>query len=135
MLIVDTGVWVDYFNGRANVQTDYLDYALQYEKIALTDVILMEILQGFRKNKAYHEARSLLLELACFDILGKNNAVRYADYYRQLRQKGLTIRKSNDVMIAGFCIDHQFPLLFQDKDFIPFTTHLGLLSALTAHTN
>lgn len=93
----------------------------------------MEVLQGFREDKHHTQAFSALNMLACYDILGKDNAIRYVSYYRQLRKKGITIRKSNDVMIAGFCIDSQIPLLFSDKHFDPFLKHLGLISALEGH--
>lgn len=134
-IIVDSSVWIDYFNGIVTAHTDLLDTLLSQSKIGITDIILMEVLQGFREDKHYSQALLALNTLACYDILGKNNAIRYVSYYRQLRKKGITIRKSNDVMIAGFCIDSQIPLLFSDKDFAPFVKHLGLISALdtTAH--
>ena len=129
-IIVDSSVWIDYFNGIVTAHTDLLDSLLSQSKISITDIILMEVLQGFREDKHYSQAFSALNMLACYDILGKDNAVRYVSYYRQLCKKGITIRKSNDVMIAGFCIDAQIPLLFSDKDFDPFVKHLGLISAL-----
>ena len=129
-IIVDSSVWIDYFNGIVTPHTDLLDTLLSQSKIGITDVILMEVLQGFKEDKHYSQAFSALNTLACYNILGKDNAIRYVSYYRQLRKKGLTIRKSNDVMIAGFCIDTQIPLLFSDKDFNPFVKHLGLISAL-----
>ncbi|WP_367105508.1 PIN domain nuclease [uncultured Psychrobacter sp.] len=129
-IIVDSSVWIDYFNGIVTPHTDRLDTLLSQAKIGITDVILMEVLQGFKEDKHYSQAFSALNTLFCYDILGKDNAIRYVSYYRQLRKKGITIRKSNDVMIAGFCIDSQIPLLFSDKDFDPFVEHLGLISAL-----
>ena len=129
-IIVDSSVWIDYFDGIVTVHTDLLDSLLSQSKIGITDIILMEVLQGFREDKHYSQAFSALNTLTCYDILGKNNAIRYVSYYRELRKKGITIRKSNDVMIAGFCIDSQIPLLFSDKDFAPFVKHLGLISAL-----
>ncbi|MGR6980265.1 type II toxin-antitoxin system VapC family toxin [Testudinibacter sp. P27/CKL/0425] len=130
MIIADTDIWIDYFNGVITPHTDYLDNTLQTGQVALTDVILMEILQGFRLEKEYRQAKTALAVLSCFDILGAQNAQRYADYYRTLRQKGTTIRKSNDVMIAGFCLNHHLPLLFQDRDFEPFVAHFGLQTCL-----
>ncbi len=129
-IIVDSSVWIDYFNGIVTAHTDLLDTLLSQSKVGITDIIFMEVLQGFREDKYYTQAFSALNMLACYDILGKDNAIRYVSYYRQLRKKGITIRKSNDVMIAGFCIDAQIPLLFSDKDFDPFVKHLGLISAL-----
>lgn len=129
-IIADTSVWIDYFNGKSTPQTDFLDNQLDAGNVAMFDVILMEILQGFRKPKDFEQAKTALESLYCYDILGKKNAITFANYYRQLRQKGITIRKSNDVMIASFCIENQLPLVFCDKDFMPFTEHFGLISAL-----
>lgn len=114
MIIVDTSVWIDYFNGKDT---------------AHCDVILMEILQGFKDDKDYLSAKSALLKLPIFNIINKDNAIIYADYYRTLRKQGITIRKSNTMMIAGFCIQNQLPLLFSDRDFWPFCEQLGLKSA------
>ncbi|TNG96561.1 PIN domain nuclease [Pasteurellaceae bacterium USgator11] len=132
MIIADSGVWIDYFNGVINPQTDQLDDILQNGQVALTDVILMEILQGFRLEKEYYQAKTALAALHCFEILGIKNALHYAQDYRTLRQQGITIRKSNDVMIAGFCIRQHIPLLFRDRDFLPFVSHLGLQAAYQA---
>lgn len=129
-IIADTSVWIDYFNGKATPQSDFLDIQLDLGNMAMFDVILMEVLQGFRLDKDYNLAKSALEHLLCYDILGKNNAITFASYYRQLRQKGITIRKSNDVMIASFCVEHGLPLLFCDRDFLPFVQHFGLVSAL-----
>lgn len=133
LVIADSGVWIDYFNGQFTPHTDFLDTQIVEGNVALFDVILMEVLQGFRQPKSYQVAKTLLNSLDCYAILGKNNAILYADYYRKLRQKGITIRKSNDVMIAGFCIENTLALLFTDKDFLPFVTYLDLTPALKFH--
>lgn len=130
MIIADTGIWIDYFNGVINPYSNRLDQALQDEQVALTDIILMEILQGFRSEKEYSRAKTALSALPCFEILGVKNALRYAEYYRTLRKQGITIRKNNDVMIAGFCIVQRIPLLFNDRDFEPFVKYLGLQTVL-----
>ncbi|MGV6987936.1 type II toxin-antitoxin system VapC family toxin [Testudinibacter sp. P80/BLE/0925] len=132
MIIADSGVWIDYFNGVINPQTDQLDDVLQNGQVALTDVILMEILQGFRLEKEYRQAKTALAALPCFEILGVDNAQRYAQDYRTLRRQGIIIRKRNDVMIAGFCIRRRIPLLFRDRDFLPFVSYLGLQAAYQA---
>ncbi len=132
-VIVDTSVWIDYFNGKVTAHTDMLETLLQSSSVAITDVIMMEVLQGFRHDNDYNTAKELLNILDCYEILGKNNAVIYADFYRQLRKRGITIRKSNDVMIAGFCIKNNFSLLFDDKDFLPFVEHFNLSSINVIH--
>lgn len=133
MIMVDTSVWIDYFNGQDTPHTQQLDNYLQFAQVAICDVVLMEILQGFRSQNDYLQAKTSLEKLPCFEILNKSNAIEFANLYRHLRTKGITIRKSNDVMIAGFCIHHNLPLLFCDRDFMPFMTHLGLKSALYNH--
>lgn len=130
MIIVDTSVWIDYFNGKNNVHCDFLDNALKSHRVGMTDMILMEVLQGFKHDKDYLSAKSALLTLPIFDTINKNNAIIYADYHRTLRKQGINTIKSNHVMIAGFCIQHELPLLFSDSDFLPFCKHLGLTSAL-----
>ncbi len=130
MIIADTGIWIEYINGVINLYSNRLDQALQDEQVALTDIILMEILQGFRSEKEYSRAKTALSALPCFEILGVKNALRYTEYYRTLRKQGITIRKNNDVMIAGFCIVQRIPLLFNDRDFEPFVKYLGLQTVL-----
>ena len=126
MIIVDTSVWIDFFNGRDTPQTDTLDHLLGNEPVAIGDLILMEILQGFRADKAYRKAKGLLSALTVFDMLGSENAIKCAAHYRRLRKQGITVRKSADVIIATFCIVENHALLFSDKDFLPFVEVLGL---------
>ena len=71
-----------------------------------------------------------LASLPTFDMLGASRAVQSANYFRMLRKKGITIRKTADVIIAGFCIENGFPLLYSDRDFDPFVQHFGLREAL-----
>jgi len=126
VILVDTSVWIDYFNGVDSLETDTLDKALGNETVAIGDLILIEILQGFRADKQYNMAKELLEPLKKFEMLGLNIAVKTADNYRKLRKKGITIRKTADVIIATYCIENNIPLLFTDRDFIPFVKHLGL---------
>lgn len=128
MILVDTSVWIDYFNGSNSLETDLLDDALSNNEVAIGDLILLEILQGFRSDKDYHLAKEQLSSLHQFNLLSTELAISSADNYRVLRNKGVTIRKSADVIIATFCIEHALPLLFSDRDFIPFTHHLTLQS-------
>lgn len=129
MIMVDSSVWIDYFNGRDTPETLQLHSLLGIQPIAIGDIILTEVLQGFRNDKDYQIAKSLLTSLTIFDLLGEKMALKSADNYRQLRKHGITIRKTTDVIIASFCIENHLPLLFSDKDFIPFITHLKLVSA------
>jgi predicted nucleic acid-binding protein len=91
------------------------------------DLVLTEVLQGFRSEKDYRIARFLMDELTVFEMLGKEMAIKSAENFRKLRKKGITIRKTADVMIASYYIEHSLPLLFSDKDFRPFVKYLGLI--------
>jgi predicted nucleic acid-binding protein len=129
MIVVDSSVWIDYFTGTDNKQTNTLDNILGLKPVAIGDLILTEVLQGFRHDKDYHAARALFEDVAIFDMLGTEMALKSADNFRALRKKGITVRKTADVIIASFCIDRKLPLLFSDKDFKPFVKHLGLAEA------
>ncbi len=121
---------IDYFNGKNTPETVKLDLCLGVKPVVIGDIILTEVLQGFRNDQDYQTAKSLLTSLTIYDLLGVNLAIKSAENYRKLRKKGITIRKTNDVIIATFCIENNLPLLFSDRDFIPFVTHLNLISAL-----
>ena len=129
MILVDSSVWVDYFNGRVTPQTDRLDALLGVEPLAVGDLILAEVLQGFRRDADYRTARDLLTSLTLFEMLGVDAALRSAEHYRALRRRGVTVRKTADVIIATFCITGGHALLYSDRDFDPFVEHLGLVSA------
>lgn len=129
MILVDSSVWIDYFSGVVNKQTDSLDNTLGVKPAAIGDLILTEVLQGFKHDKDYKTAKALFDDLTFFNMLGKDIALKSADNFRALRKKGITVRKTADVIIASFCIDRKLPLLFSDKDFKPFVKHLGLAEA------
>jgi len=129
MIIVDTSVWIDYFNGTESEETNFLDSALDSGEVAIGDLIFLEILQGFRNDKDYEQAKNMLLALDQYEMFGHKMVARCAENYRSLRKKGITIRKTADVIIATFCIENQIPLLFSDRDFLPFVKHLKLAKA------
>lgn len=133
MILVDSSVWVDYFNGRYTRETDHLDALLGAQPIAIGDLILAEVLQGFRSDADYASAKTLLQSLTVYDLLGTSFAVKTADNYRALRKKGITVRKTADAIIATFCIERRVALLYSDRDFDPFVVHLKLKSALPAN--
>ncbi len=126
MILVDTSVWIDYFNGHNSEQTDGLDRALITETVAIGDLIMLEILQGFRSDKDYEQVKGLLSNLERYQMFNHHMVTPCAENYRALRKKGITVRKTADVIIATFCIENYLPLLFCDKDFDPFVDHLGL---------
>ncbi len=130
MIIADTSVWVDYFSGTESAETNALDSALENGAVAIGDIIFLEVLQGFRNDKDYKLTRTKLDVLDHYEMLGQDMVIKCANNYRFLRKKGITIRKTNDVIIATFCIENKIPLLFSDRDFLPFAKHLKLASAL-----
>ncbi len=129
MLLVDSSVWIQYFNGEVNPQTDYLDEILGVEPIGIGDLVLLEVLQGFRSDLGYDTAKSLLRNLTVFEMLGKDQAIRAAGNYRYLRKMGITVRKTLTI-IATYCISCGYPLLFTDRDFEPFVKYLNLQAAI-----
>lgn len=129
MILVDSSVWIDYFNGVQTLETDLLDGLLGREPVAVGDLVLAEVLQGFRSESDYRAARDLLSGLAVFDMLGAARAIKVALNYRALRKHGITVRKTTDAVIATFCIEQRMPLLYADRDFDPFVEHLGLRRA------
>ena len=134
MILVDTSVWIDYFNGRDTQETERLDQALGRERVLIGDLILLEILQGFRSDRDYQLAKEQLTELKIVEMLNQSRALKASEYYRALRKRGITIRKTVGVIIASYCIDNQIPLLFSGRDFLPFAEYLQLKTVpLTPH--
>jgi predicted nucleic acid-binding protein len=129
MILVDSGVWIDFFNGIENTETDKLNEILGLEEVVIGDLILAEVLQGFSSDKDYKVARDVLTSLNVHELLGKERAVKSANNFIKLRKKGITIRKTADVIIATYCIENKIPLLFTDKDFLPFVKYLKLRTA------
>ncbi len=130
MILVDTSVWIDYLNGVLSKHTDTLDSGIVEGTVAIGDLIFLEILQGIRDDREYRKTKQTLMMLDRFQMFGQGMPEKCAENYRALRKKGITIRKTMDVIIATFCIERRMPLLFTDRDFIPFVDHLGLLSVL-----
>jgi len=128
MILVDTSVWIDYFNGKNTAETNILDAALGRHEVAIGDLIVLEILRGFRADKDYNIAKKYLASLHRYNLLSPQLALKAADHYRKLRKKGITVRKTADIIIATFCIEEKLPLLYTDRDFIPFSDHLKLRS-------
>ncbi len=126
MILVDTSVWIDYFNGVGNDKTDILDFYLDQDIIATGDLILIELMQGFKSKKDIELADDLLGELVYFDMAGKAVAYKTIENYKKLRKKGITVRKTIDMIIGSFCLLNNIKLLHNDKDFIPMEKYLHL---------
>ncbi|MCG7910188.1 MAG: PIN domain nuclease [Candidatus Thiodiazotropha taylori] len=129
MIVVDSSVWIDFFSGADTPEAESLDRTLGIKPVAIGDLILTEVLQGFRHDKDYKAARRVFDDVTIFDMLGMQMAIKSAENFRALLKKGITVRKTADVIIATFCIEQKLPLLFSDKDFKPFVKHLGLAEA------
>ncbi len=126
MMVVDASVWIDYFNGRLTPETNTLDALLGQQILIVGDITLTEVLQGFRNDADFRKARALLESLDFREMLGRKVAVESARNYRALRTEGVTVRKTIDVMIATFCLLHDYSLLHADRDFDPIEQYLGL---------
>ncbi len=128
MILVDSSVWIDYFNGTITAQTGKLDSLLAYEPLAIGDLILTEVLQGFSEERDFNRARKALTAFTVVELCGEKIAVEAARNFGRLRARGLTVRKTIDSVIATWCIENDYRLLHSDRDFDPFTKYLGLLS-------
>lgn len=126
MVIVDSTVWVDYFNGLPNPETDWLDGQLDQQRLGLTTIIVCEVLQGLREERKAIAVATALRQFEVFEMPNLAVALQAARNYRTLRSRGRTVRKTVDVLIATFCIEEQHSLLHRDRDFDPFEELLGL---------
>ncbi len=133
MILVDSSVWIDYFRGATTPQAELLDALLGRKPLAVGDLILTEVLQGFQSDRDFNQAKRLLLSFEIVQIVDSNTAIRAARNYRTLRALGITVRKTIDTLIATHCIQDGLTLLHSDRDFEPFVSHLGLQVAYT-HT-
>jgi predicted nucleic acid-binding protein len=126
MVIVDTTVWIDYLRGTENAETRWLERELQNQRLGLTDLILCEVLQGIREQNVFARVRADLLKFKVFPTGGSELAIAAAQNYRELRQRGYTVHKTIDCLIATFCLQAKHELLHRDRDFECFEKVLGL---------
>lgn len=128
MILVDSSVWIDYFRGAATRQGEFLARQIDAGgvEIAAGDLIIAEVLQGFRSEKQAREAAAAFDLIETVEIGGRALAIKSAHNYRALRAKGLTVRSTIDCLIATFCIERRIPLLHDDRDYLSFVRHLGL---------
>ena len=128
MVVVDSSVWIDYFNAKNTLQTEQLDRLLDdcSDAIQVPDIVLSEVLRGFQHERDYQNAKRLLSVFDVPSLGGMGFALAAAQHYRTLRMMGLTVRKLADVWIATYCIEHDIPLLHADRDFAGFVQYRGL---------
>jgi predicted nucleic acid-binding protein len=126
LILVDSSVWIDYFRGTITAQTGKLDRLLGHEPLAIGDLILTEVLQGFDNQRDFNAAVKMLTSLTVVELGGREIAIQAARNFRALRRLGVTVRKTIDTVIATRCIESRYDLLHNDRDFDPFAKHLGL---------
>ncbi|MBK6864235.1 MAG: PIN domain nuclease [Ideonella sp.] len=126
MILVDSSVWIDFFRNKPTLQAEWLDRNLGVEGLVVGDLILAEVLQGFKEDKGFNDAKRLLGQLEQVNVGGSDLAIDAARNYRRLRALGVTVRGTIDVLIATRCVTNGLRLLHSDRDFDAFEKHLGL---------
>ena len=128
MLVVDSSVWIDFFNDADQPAAQLLDHLLGNGEVRLVvpDLVLFEVLRGFRHERDYRQARLLMQTLTIEPVGGAELMLSAAQHYRSLREQGVTVRSSIDVLVAAFCIEHDYALLHRDRDFNAFEELRGL---------
>lgn len=128
MLVVDSSVWIDFFADRPTAACDELDRLLDdgQTRLVVPDLVLYEVLRGFRHERALRQARLLLQTLSVEDCGGEDVALAAAEHYRQLRMRGITVYSAIDVIVAAFCIENDYLLLHNDRDYDAIAAHRGL---------
>ena len=128
MILVDSSVWIDFFNGRNVAAVSRLADLLEdgSAPLCMADLVLFEVLRGFREEQDFHAARRTLAALPVVEIGGEDEALRAAEHYRALRAQGYTVRSPVDVLLASYCIEHDYALLHSDRDFDVLESLRGL---------
>ena len=126
MILVDSSVWIDFFRGTQTLASEKLDRILDTERLFVGDLIVTEVLQGFKSDADFKAAKMTLESFTMIQIGGEDIAVQAAQNFRSLRARGLTVRKTIDTFIATRCIQNGLRLLHSDRDFDHFAAHLGL---------
>jgi predicted nucleic acid-binding protein len=130
MLLADSSVWIDFFNGVQSPESLVLEANVRVGTVYMGDLIAVEVLQGIDKDREFERIRRLFLQMEQIQISDGVLAVEAARNYRRLRALGITVRKTIDTLIATRCIIDGHALLFSDRDYQPFVDHLGLVSAM-----
>lgn len=130
MLVVDSSVWIDFFNNAEDPAVDLLQQLLDHGEVRLVvpDLVLFEVLRGFRQEHSHRQARRLMESLSVEAAGGVDVALAAAQHYRSLRAQGVTVRSPIDVLVASFCIERDYALLHRDRDFQAFEDLRGLRS-------
>jgi predicted nucleic acid-binding protein len=129
LIVVDSSVWIDFLRGRNPPHVRHLRAVLGTDAIIVGDLMLCEVLQGLDSERAAQEVEGLLRRFEIVPMAGEAIAVAAARNFRSLRKRGITVRKTIDLLIGTWCIENRRPLLHNDSDFRPMAQHLGLIEA------
>ena len=124
--VVDTSIWIDYLKKKAVAQTILINSFIDKNEIVSLPVIVQEVLQGIREEVLFQSVKAAFLSFKKVEYNSFDAALQSASLYRFLRSKGATIRKPNDCLIACICIENNFQLLHNDKDFDNIAKHTSL---------
>jgi predicted nucleic acid-binding protein len=127
VIVVDSSVWIDFLNGRRTPHVERLRAILGADEIIVGDLMLCELLQGLESERAARDVEALLRRFEIAPMVGEATAVAAARNFRSLHRRGITIRKTIDMLIGTWCIENRMPLLHNDSDFRPMVRHLGLI--------
>jgi predicted nucleic acid-binding protein len=131
VIVVDSSIWIDFLNGRNAPHVRRLSTVLGAEEVIVGDLMLCEVLQGLGSERAAQEVEALLRRFEIVPMAGDAIAVAAARNFRSLRRRGITVRKTIDLLIGTWCIENRMPLLHNDGDFRPMARHLGLVEVPT----
>ncbi len=126
MVIVDTSAWIEFLRGGAQDVVQKVDQCLDQDLVGIGDLVYCEVMQGIRSPQERSQVSALLLALPQFDMVGFGIAEKSAANYRFLRSKGVTVRKTIDVLIGTFCAENGHQIVHHDSDFDLMAKHIGL---------
>jgi predicted nucleic acid-binding protein len=126
MIVVDSSVWIANLRDADTSAVRLLEAIENPGDIIVGDIVLLEVLQGTRDERHAERLERRMRQFRVVQFLDDRLASRAANHFRQLRSLGITIRKTNDLIIATYCIENDHHLLHEDRDFVPFARHLGL---------
>jgi predicted nucleic acid-binding protein len=126
MIVADSSAWISLIRKDAPTLSAKFRAVMAQGEILIGDIILLEMLRGARDGHHARRLEQMLGEFPCVAMMSPQLAIKAAANYRFLRERGYTIRKSNDLIIGTYCIEHGHKLLQNDRDFQPMADHLGL---------
>ncbi len=126
MVIVDTSAWIEYFRDGVPTVVQGVDHCLDRDLVGIGDLVYCEVMQGLRSRHLQQKVSSLLLSLPKYEMVGFSIAEKSARNYRLLRSRGVTVRKTIDVLVGTFCVENRFQIIHHDKDFDLMAAHIGL---------